>query len=56
MADWLGKPVADGGVGVGAGTVSVILVLAIAALVAYLTWSRADSPRESASALAAEES
>ena len=57
VADWLGKPTADGGVGVGAGRVSVALVLAIAALVAYLTWSGADQPAatSSTSPLAAEE-
>lgn len=53
VADWLGKPAADGGLGVGSGAVSVVLLVAIAALVAYLARSRADRP--ALPALAAEE-
>jgi uncharacterized membrane-anchored protein len=42
VADWLGKPVADGGLGAGEGWVSLVLVLLMAALVAamYLTSRR----------------
>lgn len=34
LADWLGKPVADGGRGVGAGLVGVLLALAMVGAVA----------------------
>jgi uncharacterized membrane-anchored protein len=37
MADWLGKPVTEGGVGVGSGVVSAVLLVAIAAIVAYIS-------------------
>lgn len=37
MADWLGKPVAEGGVGVGSGVVSAVLLVVIAAIVAYIS-------------------
>lgn len=36
VADWLGKPVADGGLGAGEGWVSLVLVLLMAALVAAM--------------------
>ncbi len=42
VADWLGKPVADGGIGVGSGLVTLLLTLAIAGLVAYLSVTRRD--------------
>jgi uncharacterized membrane-anchored protein len=45
FADWLGKPTADGGVGVGAGVVSIVLAAVIAAIVVYLARSGADAPK-----------
>jgi uncharacterized membrane-anchored protein len=42
VADWLGKPVVDGGLGVGSGLVALALTLAIAGLVAYLAVTRRD--------------
>jgi uncharacterized membrane-anchored protein len=42
VADWLGKPVTEGGLGVGSGLVAFVLTLAIAVLVAYLTVTRRD--------------
>ncbi len=36
LADWLGKPTADGGVGFGAGPTSLVLAAAIAVLVAVI--------------------
>ena len=42
VADWLGKPVSDGGLGWGSGPVSVALAVVIAVLVAYLAVSRVD--------------
>jgi uncharacterized membrane-anchored protein len=42
VADYLGKPTQNGGVGVGSGEVSVILAALIAAVVTYLTVSRID--------------
>jgi uncharacterized membrane-anchored protein len=44
VADWLGKPTHNGGVGVGAGLVSLVLGLLIVASVVYLAASRADTP------------
>jgi uncharacterized membrane-anchored protein len=46
VADWLGKPAADGGVGVGAGVVSIVLAAVIAAIVVYLARSGADAPQD----------
>jgi uncharacterized membrane-anchored protein len=43
VADWLGKPVADGGRGLGAGPVAVAFAVAIAILVTYLTVTGADT-------------
>jgi uncharacterized membrane-anchored protein len=40
VADWLGKPTAEGGVGLGSGPVSLVLAVAIAVLVAALSWTR----------------
>ena len=37
FADWLGRPVSAGGVGIGTGTVSLALAAVIALLVGYLT-------------------
>jgi uncharacterized membrane-anchored protein len=42
VADWFGKPVAYGGLGVGDGPVSLVLGLAICVLVGYLTVTRND--------------
>lgn len=42
VADWLGKPVAEGGLGVGSGVVALVLTLAIAAIVAGLSVTRRD--------------
>ncbi|MGO4692276.1 COG4705 family protein [Glaciibacter sp. 2TAF33] len=42
VADWLGKPTVEGGIGVGSGPVSLVLTAAIAALVAYLSLTRRD--------------
>jgi uncharacterized membrane-anchored protein len=42
VADWLGKPTQVGGLGLGNGVVSVVLTIVIAALVVYLSISRAD--------------
>jgi uncharacterized membrane-anchored protein len=42
VADWLGKPVSDGGVGVGDGLVSLLLAVLIAGAVAYLASARRD--------------
>jgi hypothetical protein len=44
VADWLGKPVADGGLGVGSGAGSMAVPAAITVLVASLAQSRADRP------------
>jgi uncharacterized membrane-anchored protein len=45
MADWLGKPVADGGVGVGSGAVSAVLLVVIAAIVAFLSVRSRNQPK-----------
>lgn len=42
IADWLGKPNTDGGVGFGSGPVSLVLVSVIIALIMYLSVSRRD--------------
>ena len=42
FADWVGKPVADGGLGWGSGRVAVVLTIAIACLVTYLAITRRD--------------
>lgn len=44
VADWLGKPVADGGRGLGSGLVGLLLALAMAAVVAVLA-RRTHAPR-----------
>lgn len=46
VADWLGKPTADGGVGIGAGVVSVVLGAIIATIVVYLARTGADAPQD----------
>ena len=46
VADWLGKPTANGGLGVGGGVVSAILAVVIIALVAYLSVTRRDVRRQ----------
>ncbi|MFC0440008.1 hypothetical protein [Kutzneria buriramensis] len=45
VADWLGKPVDVGGLGLGGGAVSVVLTVLIAAVVGYLAVSRVDVQR-----------
>jgi uncharacterized membrane-anchored protein len=47
VADWLGKPVGEHGLGLGAGPVSLAFAVILAVIVAYLARSRADSPRDS---------
>jgi uncharacterized membrane-anchored protein len=42
FADWLGRPVAAGGVGIGTGLVSLALAIVIAILVGYLTFTSKD--------------
>lgn len=42
VADWLGKPVSAGGLGVGSGTVAIVLTAIIAAFVTYLAISKRD--------------
>lgn len=42
VADWLGKPVPEGGTGVGSGLVALTLTLMIAGLVVYLSNTRQD--------------
>lgn len=44
VADWLGKPGVDGGMGVGAGVVTGVLGLLILACVGYLAGTKADTP------------
>jgi uncharacterized membrane-anchored protein len=44
VADWLGKPVGEHGLGLGAGPVSLAFAVVLAVIVAYLARSRADSP------------
>jgi uncharacterized membrane-anchored protein len=44
VADWMGKPKADGGLGWGSGVVSAALSLVIIVLVAYVSVTGADSP------------
>ncbi|HEY2296646.1 MAG TPA: hypothetical protein VGH43_02870 [Jatrophihabitans sp.] len=48
VADWLGKPTADGGIGIGAGVVSLVLAAVIAAIVVHLARSGADAPGDEA--------
>ena len=45
FADWMGKPVSDGGLGWGQGSVSLVLTLLIVAFVAFLAVSRRDVRR-----------
>ena len=42
IADWLGKPVSSGGLGVGDGVVSLVLAVLILLFVTYLAITRAD--------------
>jgi uncharacterized membrane-anchored protein len=42
LADWLGKPAVAGGLGIGNGVVSLVLTVLIAALVIYLSVTKAD--------------
>ena len=42
LADWLGKPPSQSGLGLGDGTVAGLATLAIAALVAYVGFTRRD--------------
>ena len=48
IADWLGKPRDEGGLGLGEVTVSLLGALAIVALVSYLTLTQRDLVREPA--------
>ena len=48
VADWLGKPTQVGGLGLGNGVVSLVLTVVIAALVVYLSISRADVQQQDA--------
>jgi len=48
FADWLALPPSRGGVGLGTGLVTVLWGLAIAALVAYLAYTRRDVERDDA--------
>jgi uncharacterized membrane-anchored protein len=48
VADWLGKPTHNGGLGVGSGLVSGVLAVVILGFVAYLARTRADAPRTAA--------
>jgi len=50
VADWLGKPTADGGLGWGSGWVSLVLTAVIAAMVAYLAITHADEQTAAAAA------
>jgi uncharacterized membrane-anchored protein len=55
VADWLGKPSASGGLGIGSGTVALVFTIAIVALVAWLSVTKADvqsAPFDQASASA----
>jgi uncharacterized membrane-anchored protein len=45
IADWLGKPKVNGGLGVGSGLVALVLTLLIAAFVIYLSITRRDVQR-----------
>ncbi|WP_438354593.1 COG4705 family protein [Microbacterium sp. CJ88] len=45
VADWLGKPVAEGGVGVGSGWVSLVLTIVMIALVAGMVVARGRARR-----------
>lgn len=47
VADWLGKPLDDGGLGIGSGVVTLVLGLAIVVLVGLLAVTRADDPERS---------
>lgn len=46
VADWLGKPTGDGGLGFGAGPVSLVLAVIIVAIVVWLVRTGADAPVE----------
>ena len=46
VADWLGKPTGDGGLGLGAGPVSLAFAVVIVAIVVHLVRSRADAPEK----------
>ncbi len=41
VADWLGKPLSDGGRGIGSGVVAALLAVTMAAVVAVLAWQPA---------------
>jgi len=45
VADYLGKPHANGGLGAGGGLMSVVLSFSVAALVALLAWTKLDEPK-----------
>jgi uncharacterized membrane-anchored protein len=45
VADWLGKPVTAGGLGIGGGVVSLVLAVCIAGLVGYLASTHRDVQR-----------
>lgn len=46
VADWLGKPTGDGGLGLGAGPVSLALAAVIVAIVVWLVRTGSDAPGE----------
>ncbi len=46
FADWTGKSIPDGGIGIGDGKISLILAILIAACVTYLAITRQDVQRE----------
>lgn len=50
IADWLGKPANEGGVGVGNGIVTLVLGIALAAIVVYLQVTRRDEQRPATNA------
>jgi uncharacterized membrane-anchored protein len=45
VADWLGKPTQDGGLGVGSGIVALVFTIAIVGFVAFLSVTRSDVQR-----------
>jgi uncharacterized membrane-anchored protein len=45
FADWLGKPIDSGGLGLGSGSVSVVLAVLIFGFVVYLAVTGADGQR-----------
>jgi uncharacterized membrane-anchored protein len=50
VADWLAVPASRGGLALGTGFVSFLLAAMIATMVAFLSWTRADTPLDQAAA------